>query len=104
MQVLLCADLWKRQETLYAAYHDREGVTEAFIKNGIRHALGSLGNAAAADPANWDYEVGTRLSDTENKLLDASCTLGLRGSHQERHALGSLGNAAAADPPSGTTR
>ncbi len=67
--MLLCADLWKRQETLYAAYHDREGVTEAFIKNGIRHALGSLGNAAAADSANWDYEV-RRLHAHGSRVLE----------------------------------
>jgi uncharacterized SAM-dependent methyltransferase len=56
-QVLLCADLWKQRDVLHAAYCDREGVTQAFIKNGLRHAFGSLGCAAAADPDNWDYEV-----------------------------------------------
>ena len=55
--MLLCADMWKRRDVLHAAYCDREGVTEAFIKNGLRHAFGSLACAAAADPANWDYEV-----------------------------------------------
>lgn len=61
VQVLLCADLWKDRDTLHAAYCDREGVTEAFIKNGIAHAFGSLGAdcAVAADPDNWNYEVHT---------------------------------------------
>ena len=59
MQVLLCADLWKQRDVLHAAYCDREGVTEAFIKNGLRHAFGSLSCAAAANPDNWDYEVNT---------------------------------------------
>lgn len=54
---MLCADMWKRRDVLHAAYHDREGVTEAFIKNGLRHAFGSVGCADAADPANWDYQV-----------------------------------------------
>ena len=59
-QVLLCADLWKQRDVLHAAYCDREGVTEAFIKNGLRHAFGSLScAAAAANPDNWDYEVST---------------------------------------------
>ena len=59
VQVLLCADLWKDQAVLHAAYCDSQGVTEAFIKNGVAHAFGSLGPtaAAAADPASWDYEV-----------------------------------------------
>lgn len=61
LQVLLCADMWKKQDMLHAAYCDREGVTEAFIKNGLRHAFGSLGCATAADPANWDYEVRMQL-------------------------------------------
>ena len=47
---------------LYAAYHDQEGVTEAFIKNGVRHALAPLA-PAAADPAAWDYEVGLITSN-----------------------------------------
>ena len=55
--MLLCADLWKQRDVLHAAYCDREGVTEAFIKNGLRHAFGSLSCAAAANPDNWDYEV-----------------------------------------------
>lgn len=57
LQVLLCADMWKRRDVLHAAYCDREGVTEAFIKNGLRHAFCSVGCSVAADPANWDYEV-----------------------------------------------
>lgn len=60
--MLLCADLWKQRDVLHAAYCDREGVTEAFIKNGLRHAFGSLSCPAAADPDNWDYEVNTRHS------------------------------------------
>ncbi len=58
-QVLLCADLWKEERVLHAAYCDGRGVTEAFIRNGVAHAFRSLGPAAAAaaDPASWDYEV-----------------------------------------------
>lgn len=32
-------------------------MTEAFIKNGMRHALLSLGHGAAANADKWEYEV-----------------------------------------------
>lgn len=56
-QIFLCADLWKDTATLRAAYHDSLGVTEAFIKNGMQHALRTLGCEAAGDASKWDYEV-----------------------------------------------
>ena len=56
-QVFLCADLWKDPAILHAAYCDSQRVTDAFIKNGMQHALRSLGNEAAGDPTNWDYDV-----------------------------------------------
>lgn len=59
-QVLLCTDLWKDTATLAAAYGDREGVTEAFIKNGMRHALRTLGCRDAGEAANWEYQVHAR--------------------------------------------
>ncbi len=57
IQVFLCADLWKEEKTLRAAYHDSLGVTEEFIKNGIQHALKSLGHGPAGDTSLWDYDV-----------------------------------------------
>ena len=57
LQIFLCADLWKDAATLRAAYHDSEGVTEAFIKNGMQHALRTLGCEAAGDASKWEYEV-----------------------------------------------
>ncbi len=57
VQVFLCADLWKEESTLRAAYHDSLGVTEDFIKNGIQHALRSLGHGPAGDASLWDYNV-----------------------------------------------
>ena len=57
LQIFMCADLWKDTETLRAAYHDSKGVTEAFIKNGMQHALRTLGCEAAGHPSKWDYEV-----------------------------------------------
>lgn len=57
LQVFLCTDLWKDAATLHAAYGDSKGVTEAFIKNGMAHALHALGVGAKADPACWQYDV-----------------------------------------------
>lgn len=50
--------MWKDTRTLYAAYHDQPGVTEAFIKNGMRCALALLGHATTeAEEATWRYDV-----------------------------------------------
>lgn len=57
LQVFLCTDLWKDAKTLHSAYCDSKGVTEAFIKNGMAHALHALGVGAQADPAHWQYDV-----------------------------------------------
>ena len=58
MQLLLCTDLWKDPSVLYAAYHDKQGVTEAFIKNGVRAAFRSLGKEVSdEEEASWEYEV-----------------------------------------------
>lgn len=57
-QIFLCADMWKDSKKLYAAYHDRSGVTELFIKNGMRCALALLNHATSeAEEASWVYEV-----------------------------------------------
>ena len=74
-QVLLCADLWKDEQVLHAAYCDGRGVTEAFIRNGVAHAFRSLGPAAAAaaDPASWDYEV--RKPHALPQRFSPSCAL-----------------------------
>jgi len=79
LQVLLCADLWKDKAVLHAAYCDSQGVTEAFIKNGVAHAFGSLGPsaAAAADPTSWDYEVDVNAEHTQVEMwLRARLDLG----------------------------
>ena len=47
--ILLCTDLWKDPRTLQLAYDDPKGVTRAFILNGMRHALRTLGHLEAAD-------------------------------------------------------
>ncbi|CAI5463414.1 unnamed protein product [Closterium sp. Yama58-4] len=58
MQLLLCTDLWKDRDVLHGAYHDDQGVTEDFIKNGARNAFQSLGmRAADVDEAAWKYDV-----------------------------------------------
>lgn len=56
-QIFLCTDLWKDAKTLHAAYCDSQGVTEAFIKNGMTHALHAVGVGAQAAPACWLYDV-----------------------------------------------
>ena len=57
MQVLLCTDLWKDAGVLHAAYHDSQGVTEHFIKNGMHAALTALDCAHSPDMDNWKYDV-----------------------------------------------
>lgn len=50
--------MWKKAATLYAAYHDREGVTEQFIKNRMRNALQILGyRPSSEEEKSWVYEV-----------------------------------------------
>ena len=61
--LLLCTDLWKEARRLRAAYDDADGITAAFIRNGLAHALACLPGgleavtAAGAPPAQWAYEV-----------------------------------------------
>lgn len=58
VQVLLCTDLWKDEKVLHSAYHDSQGVTEAFIKNGMVHALRTLGVPGASSLVQrWRYDV-----------------------------------------------
>lgn len=70
IQVLLCADRWKNQKALHAAYCDRKGVTEAFIKNGIAHAFASLGQegSIAAEQSNWAYEVDVNEKEQQVEM------------------------------------
>ena len=42
---------------LHAAYCDSQGVTEAFIKNGMSHALAALGCHEGRSPDAWKYDV-----------------------------------------------
>ena len=50
--------MWKDTAKLYAAYHDKKGVTELFIKNGMRVALELLGHTTtAAEEESWVYQV-----------------------------------------------
>ncbi|MCO5597245.1 hypothetical protein L7F22_051321 [Adiantum nelumboides] len=56
--LFLCADQWKDTSILYKAYHDDKGVTEAFIKNGMKNALALLGHAVSRDDIDsWLYHV-----------------------------------------------
>lgn len=57
MQVLVCADLWKDAATLHAAYHDSQGITKAFIKNGLSNALSAVGADVLPGTADWTYDV-----------------------------------------------
>ena len=71
LQVFLCTDLWKDAGTLHAAYCDRRGVTESFIKNGMAHALHALGVGAQADPACWQYDV---VINSVDRRVSFNCT------------------------------
>ena len=51
-------DLWKDRLTLFEAYCDPLGTTEAFIRNGAAHAFRSLGyEASRGEQEAWRYEV-----------------------------------------------
>lgn len=58
-RVLLATDLWKSRGVLQLAYDDPQGVTAAFIKNGLRHALRTLGCSVPEDDRElpWEYEA-----------------------------------------------
>ncbi|KAG6541861.1 hypothetical protein Mapa_016689 [Marchantia paleacea] len=57
-RLFLCTDMWKKEEILRDAYHDKHGLTEAFIKNGMSHALRILGHeASTAEEHSSVYEV-----------------------------------------------
>ncbi|CAM6124876.1 unnamed protein product [Calypogeia fissa] len=63
-RIFVAADMWKKAATLYAAYHDREGVTEKFIRNGMKNALRILGyTISAEEEMSWVYEVEINSKD-----------------------------------------
>lgn len=95
-QLLLCTDLWKDERRLRAAYDDDRGVTAAFMRNGLRHALACVealeppeeggedgkggaatstkttalrvAAAAGAAPAAWRYEVDINPVDEQVEM------------------------------------
>jgi len=92
-QLLLCTDLWKDEARLRAAYDDDRGVTAAFMRNGLRHALACVevlrskegptpmapapapattalraAAAAGAAPALWRYEVDVNARDEQVEM------------------------------------
>lgn len=56
-QLFLCVDLWKDKGKLYSAYCDSRNVTEAFIRNGLTHALSQFDAALAVEQSQWIYRV-----------------------------------------------
>ncbi|KAL4447235.1 hypothetical protein ABPG77_007268 [Micractinium sp. CCAP 211/92] len=66
-QLLLGADRWKDAEVLRQAYDDSQGVSAAFILNGMHHALRTLGHPYAGDPSLFQYEpeVNPKLQQVE---------------------------------------
>lgn len=75
VQVLLCTDLWKDEKVLHSAYHDSQGVTEAFIKNGMVHALRTLGVPGACSLVQrWRYDVrvNQKLQQVQDLHLSVS--------------------------------
>lgn len=91
-QLLLCTDLWKDEARLRAAYDDDRGVTAAFMRNGLRHALACVPASADDDerestettketttalrvaasrgaaPADWRYEVVVNPVDQQVEM------------------------------------
>ena len=56
--MLVCTDLWKDSKTLHAAYCDSQGVTEAFILNGMKNAIAAASaGQKLIDLKKWEYEV-----------------------------------------------
>jgi uncharacterized SAM-dependent methyltransferase len=72
--LLLCTDLWKDEARLRAAYDDTDGVTAAFIRNGLAHALACLPGgveaaaAAGVPPERWAYEVEVNQQRTQVEM------------------------------------
>ena len=74
-QLLLCTDLWKDEKRLRAAYDDDRGVTAAFMRNGLRHALACVEVLAAADESN---SVGDEEKNDAAAAAATSTTTALR--------------------------
>ena len=66
--LMLGCDLMKAADTLHAAYNDSAGVTDAFIKNGMRHALRSVGHPSAERDDAWDYEVVVNAEEEQVEM------------------------------------
>eukprot|EP00249_Psilotum_nudum_P030628 c43427_g1_i1 orf=292-2445(+) len=57
-RMFLSTDMWKDENTLHAAYFDRNRVTERFIKNGMKNALSAIGHEVAEEEEDsWIYRV-----------------------------------------------
>lgn len=83
-QFFLCTDLWKDEGILYNAYCDRKGLTEKFIKNGMKNALSLLGYAATQEEEDsWSYhvQINTKLRRVE------MCVIFPEGLHIEDHQV-----------------
>lgn len=51
---------------LHRAYCDSKGVTEAFIKNGAKHAMLAASNGSVSINAEkWDYDVVVNPDKTQ---------------------------------------
>lgn len=67
--MLLCTDLWKDATVLHAAYCDSRGVTEAFIKNGLKCALGAVSAGSQAQGWTYDVVVNAELQQVGEKFI-----------------------------------
>eukprot|EP01018_Ginkgo_biloba_P029346 Gb_20904 [translate_table: standard] len=70
-QLLVGMDMWKSLEILYPAYHDKQGVCERFVKNGMKNALSCIGylpmNGESVDSfCSFDIEINTVLKRVES--------------------------------------
>ena len=63
-QLLLCTDLWKDERRLRAAYDDDKGVTAAFMRNGLRHALACVEVLEPEEEVTSDAVTSTAATAT----------------------------------------
>ena len=76
-QLLLCTDLWKDEARLRAAYDDDRGVTAAFMRNGLRHALACVEVLEEEDGSKSDAATSTSTA-TAAAATTAKTTTALR--------------------------
>lgn len=73
-QLLLCTDLWKDEKRLRAAYDDDRGVTAAFMRNGLRHALACVPVLEGEGEEGKESTTTTKETTTETTTTTTTTT------------------------------